>query len=290
LKFDRAGRLLAGFGEGMFAFPHGFTVDDEGNIWASDANANETVLGMSAIATSGPFKGLPRGHQVFKLSPQGNVLMTLGKAGVRGNGPDRFDAPTGVAVASNGDIFVTDGHGRNDRVVKFSKDGRFIKAWGHHGLAPGEFDQPHDIALDSKGRVFVADRSNNRVQIFDPDGNFIAEWKQFGRPSAVFVSRDDTLYVSDSYSNARINPGFKRGIYIGSAITGAVTGFIPDPDLDRQEALNITGASGIAADEDGTIYAADVGPQRLRKYVSTVGAARQRLRSPRPASDGRDQR
>jgi hypothetical protein len=267
LKFDPSGRLLASFGQGIFAFPHGFTVDDEGNVWASDANASETMLGMSTRATAGPFKGAPRGHQVFKFSPDGRVLMTLGKAGVRGNGPDTFDAPTGVAVAANGDIFVADGHGRNDRVVKFSKDGRFIREWGRHGVGPGEFDQPHDIALDSKGRVFIADRNNNRVQIFDPDGRFIAEWRQFGRPSAVFVSRNDTLYVSDSYSNARINPGFRRGIYIGSAVTGAVTEFIPDPDLDRQEELNITGASGIAADEAGTIYAADVGPQRLRKYV-----------------------
>ncbi len=267
LKFDRSGRLLASFGQGIFAFPHGFTVDDEGYVWASDANQNDTALGMSTKATAGPFMGSPRGHQVFKFSPQGKVLMTLGKAGVRGNGPDTFDAPTGVAVAANGDIFVTDGHGRNDRVVKFSKDGHFIKAWGHHGLGPGEFDQPHDIALDSKGRVFIADRTNNRVQIFDNDGNFIAQWRQFGRPSAVFVSRNNTLYVSDSYSNARINPGFKRGIYIGSAITGEVKEFIPDPDLDRQEALNISGASGIAADDEGTVYAADVGPQRLRKYV-----------------------
>jgi 6-bladed beta-propeller len=267
LKFDRSGKLLASFGQGIFAFPHGFTVDDEGNVWASDAQSAETVLGMSTKATAGPFKGSPRGHQVFKFSPAGKVLMTLGKAGARGNGPDTFDAPTGVAIASNGDIFVSDGHGRNDRIVKFSKDGRFIKTWGHHGVGPGEFDQPHDIALDSKDRVFVADRSNNRVQVFDPDGGFIAEWRQFGRPSAVFVSSDDLLYVSDSYSNARINPGFKRGIYIGSAITGVVSEFVPDPDLDRQEQLNISGASGIAADLEGTIYAADVGPQRLRKYV-----------------------
>ena len=125
--------------------------------------------------------------------------MTLGKAGIRGKGPDAFDAPTGVAVARNGDIFVSDGHGRNDCVVKFSKDGRFIREWGHQGVGPGEFDQPHDIALDFlKGRVFIADRNNNRVQVFDPDGQFIAEWKQSGCPSAVFVSRDDVLYVSDS--------------------------------------------------------------------------------------------
>jgi glyoxylase-like metal-dependent hydrolase (beta-lactamase superfamily II) len=158
LQFDPSGKLLASFGQGIFAFPHGFTVDHDENVWATDANGNETVLGMS---TEG------RGQQVFKFSPTGEVLMTVGTRGVAGNGPDSFDQPTGVAVAANGDVFVTDGHGKNDRVVKFSKDGRFVKAWGKHGAGPGEFDQPHDIALDSKGRLFIADRSNSRVQIFD---------------------------------------------------------------------------------------------------------------------------
>ena len=123
--------------------------------------------------------------------------MTLGTAGVAGNGPDTFDRPTDVAVALNGDIFVTDGHGTNNRVVKFSKDGRFIKTWGHTGAAPGEFNQPHTIALDSQGRVFVGDRSNSRIQIFNPDGHFIAQWTQFGRPSGMFIADDDTLYVTD---------------------------------------------------------------------------------------------
>lgn len=264
LQFDPSGRLLTSFGGDMFAFPHGFTVDGEGNIWASDANGDETVLGMSARGSN----GLMRGQQVFKLSPAGKVLMTLGKAGVAGNGPDTFDRPTGVAVAANGDIFVTDGHGKNDRVVKFSKDGRFIKTWGRHGAGPGEFDQPHDISIGgSQGRVFVADRENNRVQIFDQDGNFIAAWKQFGRPSAVFVSKDDTLYVSDSQSNSKVNPGATRGITVGSAKDGSLTAFIPDPDLDQADVNRISGASGIAADDMGTIYAADVGTHKLRKYV-----------------------
>lgn len=258
LKFDPSGRLLTSFGKGMFAFPHGFTVDHEGNLWASDANGSATVLGMS---TEG------RGQQVFKFSPDGRVLMRLGKAGVAGNGPDTFDRPTGVAVAANGDIFVTDGHGKNDRVVKFSKDGKFIKAWGRTGSGPGELNQPHDIALDSRGRIFVADRSNNRLSIFDQEGNFIDQWKQFGMPSAVFIGKDDTIYVSDSYSNESRNPGRKRGIYIGSARDGKVTAFIPDPDAARQEGLTISGASGIAADDKGTVYAADVGPHKLRKYI-----------------------
>jgi sugar lactone lactonase YvrE len=264
LEFDPSGKLLASLGGGMFAFPHGFTVDAQGNVWASDANASEIVLGVSAKGSNGSI----RGQQVFKLSPTGKVLMTLGKQGVAGNGPDTFDQPSGIAVAPNGDIFVTDGHGKNDRVVKFSKDGRFIKTWGHHGAGPGEFDQPHDISIGgSQGRVFVADRSNSRVQVFDQDGNFIAAWKQFGRPSAVFVGKDDTLYVSDSTSNSTVNQGYPRGITIGSAKDGSLKAFIPDPDLDQADVNRISGASGIVADDRGTIYAADVGPHRLRKYV-----------------------
>ncbi len=266
LKFNRAGKLLASFGSGLFAFPHGFTIDEHGNVWASDANADATVLGRSAKDSD----GLVRGHQVFKLSPNGKVLMTLGRKGVAGNGPDTFDRPTGIAIAPNGDIFVTDGHGKNDRVLKFSSDGHFIKAWGHHGSGPGEFDQPHDISIGgSQGHVFVADRSNNRIQIFDQDGNFIAAWKHFGRPSAVFVSKDDTLYVSDSTSNSKINPGYPRGITVGSAKDGSLRAFIPDPDLSQADVNQISGASGIVADAKGTIYAADVGPHKLRKYILT---------------------
>jgi DNA-binding beta-propeller fold protein YncE len=264
LEFDPAGKLLTSFGSGMFAFPHGFTVDRQGNIWATDANKDETVLGMSAKDS----RGVIRGHQVFKFSPTGKLLMTLGKEGVAGDGPDTFDQPSGVAIAPNGDIFVTDGHGKNDRVVKFSKDGKFIKAWGHHGSGPGEFDQPHDISIGgSEGRVYVADRGNSRVQIFDQNGNFISAWKQFGRPSAVYVSKDDVLYVSDSQSNSKVNPGYSRGITIGSAKDGSLTAFIPDPDLAQADVNRISGASGIVADARGTIYAADVGPHRLRKYV-----------------------
>jgi DNA-binding beta-propeller fold protein YncE len=264
LEFDQSGKLLSSLGSGMFAFPHGFTVDVQGNIWASDANGDETVLGISAKDVN----GVVRGHQVFKISPTGKVLMTIGKEGVRGNGPDTFDRPTGIAIAPNGDIFVTDGHGTNDRVVKFSKDGKFIKTWGQHGSGPGEFDQPHDISIGgSQNRVYVADRSNSRVQVFDQEGNFIVAWKQFGRPSAVYVSKDDSFYASDSQSNSMVNPGYLRGITIGSAKDGSVTAFIPDPDLAQADVNRISGASGIVADDKGTIYAADVGPHKLRKYV-----------------------
>ena len=258
LKFDPSGQLLDSWGEARFAFPHGFHIDPDGNVWATDANGSETVLGLSAGG---------RGHQVFKFSPAGELLLTLGRSGVAGSGPDTFDRPTDVAVAPNGDIFVTDGHGMNNRVVKFAEDGRFITAWGQTGSAPGDFNQPHTISLDSQGRVFVGDRSNSRIQIFDPDGNFIAEWTQFGRPSGMFIDADDRLYVTDSTSNSRNNPGWERGSYIGSAEDGSVVDFIPDPDLDQQEENRISGASGITADSQGSVYAADVGPRRVRKYA-----------------------
>src|SRR5262249_29247523 len=121
-------------------------------------------------------------------------------------------------------------------IVKFSKDGTFITAWGKHGKGPGEFETPHGIALDSKGRVYVADRANNRVQIFEPDGKFVAEWKQFGRPSDVAIDKNDMIYVADSQSTPSNNPGFKQGIRIGSVKDGKVTAFIPEPRPARRKA------------------------------------------------------
>jgi hypothetical protein len=269
LEFEPSGKLVSTSGVGLFAYPHGFTIDGDGNLWTSDVNDEDTVLGMST-KTAG---GVVRGQEVFKLSPSGKVLMMLGKEGVAGNGPDTFDRPTGVAVAPNGDIFVSDGHFPNKfgtaRVVKFSKDGKFIKSWGHKGAGPGDFDEPHDIFVGgSLGRVYVADRKNNRIQVFDQDGNFITEWKQFGQPSSVFVGKDDTIYVGAAFKDpaAKNKLSELRGIVIGSAKDGSLTGFIPDPsDLNKVEVG--TSASGLAADAMGNIYAADVGTHNLRKYV-----------------------
>jgi hypothetical protein len=267
LEFDPAGRLLKSFGAGLFAYPHGFTVDDEGNLWASDVNDKETVLGMSAKNAD----GVVMGEEVLKLNQDGKVLMTLGKEGVAGNGPDTFDRPTGVAVAPNGDVFVADGHMPNSfgtgRIVKFTRSGQFIKSWGRKGAAPGEFDEPHDIFIGgSQNRVYVADRRNRRIQVFDQDGNFIVAWRQFGEPSSVFVGKDDTIYVGAAFPDPAAKKGELRGIVIGDARDGSLKAFIPDPsDLDA--VVRGTSASGIAADAMGNVYAADVGTHNLRKYV-----------------------
>jgi len=200
---------------------------------------------------------------VFKFSPDGKVLMTLGKAGVAGDGPDTFNAPSAILVAPNGDIFIGDGHGGNTnaRMLKFSKDGRFIKTWGKKGTAPGDFETPHTLAMDSRGRLFVGDRGNNRIQIFDQDGKFLEEWKQFGRPRGIFIDRNDILYLTDHQSDAKTNPGFKKGMTIGSARDGKVTASIPDPD-------QMNGSQeGIAADAKGVIYGSLTGGMALKRYV-----------------------
>ena len=163
VKLSPSGRFLKSFGAGMFAFPHGIHIDRAGNVWVTDADGKDG-----------------KGHQVVKFSAAGKVLLTLGKAGVAGDGPDTFNRPSDVLTAPNGDIFVADGHGgdSNARIVKFSKDGRFIKTWGRKGADRGEFDTPHALAMDSRGRLFVGDRGNSRIQILDQDGTFIEEWKQ----------------------------------------------------------------------------------------------------------------
>lgn len=259
LKFDQSGTLVKSFGGGMFVFPHGIAVDKDGNIWVTDGQGRDG-----------------KGHQVFKFSPDGEVLMTLGKAGVAGDGPDTFNQPDDVAIAPDGDIFVSDGHTPamgNARVMKFTKDGKFIKQWGKHGSGPGEFEVPHALAFDSRGRLFVGDRANNRIQIFDQDGNFIDQWKQFSRPSGVYIDNHDVIYVTDSESTDKpgygYNPGWRRGIRVGSAKDGSVAAFIPDPLSPTADGkLPATSAAeGVAADAAGNVYGAEVGPKTLKKYV-----------------------
>jgi len=253
--FSPDGEVLKSFGAGLFAWPHGMHVDHQGNVWVTDA-----------VGFGDEPEGL--GHVVYKFSADGELLMTLGTKGVAGDDEATFRQPSDVLVAPNGDIFVADGHGigGNNRIIKLASDGTFIKAWGQTGYGPGEFRDPHALAMDSQGRLFVGDRGNSRIQIFDQDGNHLETWTQFGRPSGLFIDADGVLYSADSESNARRNPGWRRGIRVGSAADGFVTAFIPDPEPD-QDNSGTSGAEGVAADAAGNVYGAEVGPQALRKYV-----------------------
>jgi streptogramin lyase len=248
VKFNASGNYVLSFGAGMFVFPHGIHVDSDGNVWVADADGKEG-----------------KGHQVVKFSPEGKVLLALGKPGVAGAGPDTFNRPSAVTTGPSGDLYVADGHGgdSNARIVEFSKQGKFIKTWGKKGTGPGEFDTPHAIATDSTGRVFVGDRSNNRVQIFDQDGNFLEEWKQFGRPSGIFIDRNDVIYVADNESDTKVNPGVQRGVRIGSAKDGVVKSLI------RGLGRNPEGYSvgeGVAVDARGNVYWSETNGMIIRKF------------------------
>ena len=251
--FDANGNLLRSFGAGLFVWPHGIHVDKGGNVWVTDARGDDT-----------------RGHQVHKFSPDGELLMSLGKAGVAGDGNDEFNGPSDVLVAPDGSIFVVDGHGAegNNRVMKFDADGNFLMSWGTTGKEDGEFRDPHALAMDSTGRLFVGDRGNSRLQIFDQEGNHLETWTQFGRPSGLFIDHNDILYSADSESNTTwgMNRGYLKGIYIGSAFDGFIMYHIPDPNQDPDNA-GTTAAEGIAVDRDGNLYGAEVGPRQVVKYT-----------------------
>jgi sugar lactone lactonase YvrE len=255
MEFDAAGNFIREFGAGLTVFPHGFTIDAQDNIWLTDARVTQG-----------------QGGQVLKFAPDGKLLLTLGTKGVAGTGPTTFTEPNAVAIARDGTIFVADGHTPYKgiaRIVKFAPDGRYLGEFGTAGKARGEIEVPHALAFDSLGRLFVADRWNNRVSIFTPDGKFIDAWTQFGRPSGLFIDKNDVLYSADSESRNPIgygfNPGWKRGIRIGDAKTGKVTAFIPDAD-PNPDAGATSGAEGMWVD-NGTVYAGKVKERAVTRFV-----------------------
>lgn len=233
MAFDKHGTFMRSWGVGLFTTTHFLRTDRGGNVWVTDRGA----------------------HQVFKFSNTGTLLMTLGKKGVAGDNTatDLFNGVADVAIARNGDIFVADGESTNTRVVKFSKEGTFIKWWGGKGSAPGQFDMPHSIALDGKGRVYVADRSNNRIQIFDADGKFLDQWTGYGTPWGVSI-KDDRIYVVDGTAN--------NCLFIGDLKDGRV--------LEKIEGLS--NPTAVAVDSTGAIYVGEVNGTNVKKFVRRAGA------------------
>ena len=253
LKFSPEGNLLSSFGAGMFVFPHGIIVDDDDNLWLVDAGVEDGV----------------KGNQIFKFNQQGELLIELGQPGIRGETPNLFNEPSDLAIGPDGSLYIADGHinpESNRRIVHLTAEGEFIEAWGSRGTGPLQFDCPHSLAIDSQGRIYVGDRTNNRLQVLSPEGELLAIWEHFGRPSGVRI-QNDTLYVVDSESRRAegqygYNPGWHRGIYVGT-LDGIVTDFIPDPNPHDGTSF----PEGISVDDDGVIWGASVGDRKVTKYV-----------------------
>ncbi len=266
MKFDAAGHLLKSFGAGMFIFPHKIYIDRDGNVWVVDQRGVNDRERAKYPGDAG------KGHTVVKFSPEGKVMMTIGKPGVAGNPPEALTEPTSVVIAPNGNIYISEGHsgqapnapaGTVARISVFTPDGKFIKSFGKLGSGPAEFRTPHDISIDDLGRLLVADRGNMRIQFLDLDGGYLGEWKQFGRPSGIAV-RSGLIYVADSESNGVApHPGWLRGIRVGNYADGKVLYRIPDP----LEMKGTSAAEGLAVDAQGNVYGGEVGPRQLVKHA-----------------------
>jgi DNA-binding beta-propeller fold protein YncE len=261
MLFDLDGKLIRSFGAGKVSWPHGIHVDSEGNVWVTDAfRPNQGGLG----------------HTVLKFSPTGELLLTIGTPGQAGD-PPLLDQPNDVAVAPNGDVFIVQSHGAGTArhaVLKFSRDGTFIKKIGEPGFGPLQWREPHAIAIDAQGRLFIGDRYNNRIQIIDQEGTFIASWTQFGRPSGIYI-KGDVIAVADSESapdgnnpyTGQRNAGWAKGIRIGSVSSGWVHYFIPD---DNPNPGGFSGAEGVAIDAQGNVYGAEVSQARVTKHTRLI--------------------
>jgi DNA-binding beta-propeller fold protein YncE len=264
-KFDESGKEVKSFGGGMFVWPHGIHVDREGNIWVTDARAPEPDERKQYPGEQN------KGSVVVKFSPEGKVLMTLGKPGMRGNPPEALTDPTVVITdPANGDIYVAESHTdvRDPhligRISVFDKNGKFLRVIGQSGTGPGEFRTPHALAFDSQGRLIVADRHNHRLQMLTKDGKFVREYDNFGRVSGLAIDKNDIIYTSDSESTEKVHPGWQRGIRIGSLKDGKVTMFIPAHKTgDADGAMG----EGIAVDPAGNLYTAEATLREVIKYV-----------------------
>ena len=264
--FDESGKEIRSFGGGMFVWPHGIHVDRDGSIWVTDARA-------PSAEDLQKFPGEERkGSVVVKFSPEGRVLMTLGKPGVRGNPPDALSDPTDVVTdPRSGDVYVAESHtdvadpNLVARISVFDKAGKFLRSIGRSGTAPGEFRTPHALEFDSQGRLIVADRHNHRIQILTKDGRFVREFDDFGRISGLALDKNDVIYTADSESTERVHPGWQRGIRIGSLSDGRVTVFVP-PHATPNSPDGAMG-EGIAVDAAGNIFTAEAQLRGITKYV-----------------------
>ncbi len=227
--FSKEGDHIRSFGENVFNAIHGVRVDKDDQIWATDMTR----------------------HIVVKMDVRGRVLMTVGERDVPGEDGKHFNRPTDVAVAPNGDFFVSDGYG-NSRIVKFDGKGNFIKAWGHRGVGKGLFHLPHAIVLNDQGQVCVADRENNRIQIFDAEGGFSRQIEGC-TPYGLGLGSDGKLYIADGRAHKVLRMTQAGAIETSWGTKGSAPGEFNMPH-------------GIAVGSDGSVYVAEINGERLQKF------------------------
>ena len=275
-KFDENGNLVKHFGAGEIVYAHGLYVAPDGNLWVTDLQSNVDFSGQpnGYKGRNFPPQAKPNGAQVVEFSPDGKVLMKLGTPGVYGTDNAHFSQPSAVAVDKDGFIYVADGHDSkpaNNRIVKFDKTGKFVMTWPTcQPTDAKQIDCSHALALDSQGHLFVGNRGNGTVNTFDTKtGKLLASWKQFGKPSGLFIDKNDILYSADSESSVQQDNAYIRGVHVGDAKTGKVTAFIPDVlgnPVPWFPLRGTTGSEGVAA-AGGAIYTSQVTPVGLAKYT-----------------------
>jgi DNA-binding beta-propeller fold protein YncE len=229
--FDKEGKFLRSWGDDQVKTAHGLRLDPDGNVWTTDIG----------------------NHLVIKYDPNGKVLLTLGTKNKRGATPNTFNKPADIAFTPAGDVYVADGYG-NSRVAKFSREGKYLLEWGKKGTGPGEFDLPHAIFLDAKGRVYVGDRENDRIQVFDPDGKFLEQWRDSGAPFGLFLEKNGQMLVADARAH-RVNILNMQGKVLDR---WGMKGTLPG---------EFNGPHSICADGQGRVYVGEGYGQRVQKFV-----------------------
>lgn len=275
VKLDPNGNVVESFGAGLIAWPHGMDVDAQGNVWVADARS-ATPQELQQFPNAGNL-----GHTVMKFSPSGELLLTIGTPGVMGDPPTALTEPNDVVIAPDGTIFISETHGAQfqdapapdakSRITKWAPDGSYLGSFGEWGFEDGQLRSPHSLAFDSQGRLFVADRGNRRIQIFTQSGEHLDTWYQFSRISGLHIdTSNDMLYAIDSESDPNYNPGWNKGLRVGSARTGEVMYFVPAHESPRPSGMGGTGSmgEGVTVDSNGVVYGGEVGPiQGLTRFI-----------------------
>ena len=252
MEFDGEGRFIQSFGDGLFERPHAIRIDAEGNIWTVD-DGSHVVLKMDRLGRIQMVLGRWRSSTASPPYTPGGAAPSSDLRGIRDDQIVRFNRPTDVAWAANGDIYVSDGYG-NSRVVKFSRDGQLLRIWGTKGTDPGQFNTPHSIAIDKQGRVYVADRENYRIQIFDSDGTFLQQWSHVGAPWGLHITPDQFLYMADGYNNRILKLNLEGKVLGSFGSPGKLSG-----QFSYLHHLSVSPA--------GAIYTAEILNWRPQKFV-----------------------